>query len=96
MELPCTKCMMLASLFIMMVHDICGDRHSLERLNEMSWNLRQMTNHSSSGSSDTVKEVAIVVLPCKELVKGSYLRRFLNKLLMYSNVDYQITRVSMW
>lgn len=95
--LRCAECMLLATcLFAVTVYPTSADRQNLDRLNEISWSLRQMTNHSTSGNAGTVKEVAVVILPCKELLQGSYLRRFLNKLLMYSNVDYRVTRVSLW
>ena len=95
--LRCAECMLLATcLFAVTVYPTSADRQNLDRLNEISWSLRQLTNHSTSGNAGTVKEVAVVILPCKELVQGSYLRRFLNKLLMYSSVDYRVTRVSLW
>ena len=96
--LRCAECMLLATCLsaVTVVYPTSADRQNLDRLNKISWSLRQLTNHSTSRSAGTVKEVAVVVLPCKELVQGNYLRRFLNKLLMYSDVDYRVTRLSLW
>lgn len=65
--------------------------NNLQEVNEMSYRLRELTSETTIR-----REIAILLLPCPALLADRHLEEFLIKLLKHANVDYELTRVSMW
>jgi len=63
------------------------------KMNDVSWKLRQMTSPSDSGLN---REIAILLLPCENLLTGGYAEQFLVTLLKHADLDYDTTRASLW
>ena len=68
-----------------------GQRLEEDRISEVSWRLREITKTTA-----LLKEIAILLLPCDELLVNGHLLEFLTKLLKHADVEYESTRVSLW